>query len=106
MKTDYIGHDEAYKKRKAEGRPGWATAEVAQENIATLEEVLQAEYVPKSGKLLELGCGAGNITLWLAEKGYDVCGVDIAPTAIAWAQGKAKEHNIKAHFRVILKLAV
>lgn len=100
MRTHYIGHDELYKKRKADGEPGWATAKGIQENIALLEEALQAEYVPKTGKLLELGCGAGNLTLWLAEKGYDVYGVDISPTAIAWAQEKARECNIEADFWV------
>jgi len=62
--------------------------------------VLQADYVPKKGRLLELGCGAGNITLWLAGKGYDVCGVDIAPTAITWAKEKARELNLPADFQV------
>jgi len=100
MRTNYIGHDELYKKRKAEGKTGWDTAEQTQEFISTLEEVIRAEYVPKSGKLLELGCGAGNITLWFAGKGYEVYGVDIAPTAIAWAQEKAKEDSIKANFQV------
>lgn len=44
--------------------------------------------------------GAGEIALWLVEKGYEIYGVDIAPTAITWAQENAKEHNIKADFRV------
>jgi len=100
MRTNYIGHDNAYKKKKTEGMPGWATAEGIQENIACLKEVLRAKYVPKSGNLLELGCGAGNLTLWLAKKGYNAYGVDISPTAIAWAQEKAGERNIKADFRV------
>ena len=100
MKTNYGGHEGAYKKRKKDGRAGWDTAEGTQETIALLEKVLQAEYVPKSGKLLELGCGAGDITLWFAEKGYDIYGVDLAPTAIAWAQEKAEERNLQADFQV------
>jgi len=100
MRRNYIGHDEMYKKHKAEGKTGWDPAGEKQEFIATLEKVLRAEYVPKSGKLLELGCGAGNITLWFAEKGYKAYGVDIAPTAIAWAEEKAKEDNRKANFQV------
>jgi ubiquinone/menaquinone biosynthesis C-methylase UbiE len=100
MKTDYIIHDEVYQKHKAEGKSDWSTPEQIQEDIKILEKVLQAEYIPKSGKLLVLGCGAGEIALWLAEKGYEIYGVDIAPTAITWAQKKAKEHNIKADFRV------
>jgi len=100
MKTDYFGHDKAYKSRKNEGMPGWDSASQIKKNIATLENLFQDEGVPKKGKLLELGCGAGNSTLWLAEKGYDVSGVDISPTAIDWAREKALEKNMKAVFQV------
>jgi ubiquinone/menaquinone biosynthesis C-methylase UbiE len=99
-RTNYIGHDDAYKKRKAEGQPGWGWDKDYQRSETILEKVLQAEHVPKSGRLLELGCGAGNITLWLAEKGFEVYGVDIAPTAIEWAKEKAREQNLAADFRV------
>ncbi len=100
IKTHYIGHNKLYKKYKTQGRPGWDTSEMIRENMATLEKTLQADYVPKKGKLLELGCGAGNITLWLAQKGYEVYGLDIAPAAIKWAREKASKENIKADFRL------
>ena len=100
MKTCYIAHDELYRERRAEGRPGWQEAETLMETIAVLEDVFQAEHVPKSGRLLELGCGAGDLTLWLAGKGYDACGVDIAPFAIDWAREKGRERNIKSDFTV------
>ncbi len=100
MKTNYIGHDDGYKKRKAEGRAGWDTAEGYEESKVILEKWLQAEHVPKSGKLLEVGCGAGDIALWFAEQEYEVYGVDIASTAIEWAKEKAEERNLKADFRV------
>lgn len=107
MKTHYIGHDKVYKKRRAEGQQGWATAEQAEEYLAILTRELQPEYVPKSGKLLELGCGDGVNAIWLAERGYEVYGVDIAPTAIEWAKAKAKERNLNIDFQVgnVLDLA-
>jgi len=55
--------------------------------------------VPQKGKFLELGCGPGNVTLWAAGKGYEAYGVDISPCAIEWAEEKARENNIKTHFR-------
>lgn len=96
MKKNYIAHDELYKRLKAEGKPGWSTQEHIQEKIA---ECL-TEYAPRCGKLLELGCGDGEFSLKLAEKGFDIYGVDISPTAITWAQEKAKAYNVKADFRV------
>ena len=100
MKTSYISHDQVYRRQKAEGRPGWGDADIFRENVATLREALRRKYVPKTGRLLELGCGAGELTLWLAEEGYEVYGVDIAPTAIEWAREKAEELGIEADFRL------
>jgi 2-polyprenyl-3-methyl-5-hydroxy-6-metoxy-1,4-benzoquinol methylase len=100
MKTDYSSHDEVYKKLKAEGKFGWDAVEVTEDMISTLENLLIAKRIPESGKLLELGCGAGNISIWLAKKGYDVYGIDISPTAIEWAKEKAKENNIRINFKV------
>ncbi len=38
-------------------------------------------------RFLEMGCGAGPNLLWLAEKGINVSGVDISPTALELARG-------------------
>lgn len=100
METNYQGHDNVYRKLRAEGKEGWdPMPEITRETLTNLSEMLQAKYVLKIGKLLELGCGAGNITLYLAGRGYEVYGVDIAPTAIAWAQEKARQQNLKGDFR-------
>ncbi len=100
MKTNYAGHNAQYKKNKAEGKHGWdPTPEITQETITTLEKALGVGHAPQKGTLLELGCGAGNIGLWFAQKGYEVYGIDIAPTAIDWAKEKAKEQGLKADFR-------
>ena len=37
---------------------------------------------------LEVGCGTGTNVLWLAQRGFDVVGIDIAPAAIAMAKNK------------------
>jgi len=100
MKTDYFSHDSAYKHRKASGEPGWASSEEAEVFKRTLDNVFKAEYVPKKGRFLELGCGAGEMTLWFAEKGFEVHGIDISPTAIDWAKEKADKQNLKADFKV------
>jgi len=50
------------------------------------------------GDVLELGCGAGDNALFLAEVGYDVCGVDVAARAIAEAQAKALARELTAEF--------
>ncbi len=47
------------------------------------------------GKILDLGCGEGGLSLKLAEKGFDVTCVDISKTAINKIQREAKKRKIK-----------
>ena len=103
LKTDYLAEEARYQRLKTEGTPGWgpwASPEETEEILASLGNVLQADHAPKSGRTLVLGCGAGNFSLWLAKRGYEVCGVDLAPTAIAWARERAEEADLKIDFRV------
>ncbi len=40
------------------------------------------------GRALEVGCGTGTNALWLAGRGFDVLGVDVAPLAVEKARAK------------------
>ena len=108
MKTNYIGHEKVYRERLAGGARGWDVSVDGYEiHQAKLAKVLAMGFTPQSGKLLELGCGAGNIGLWFAQQGYSVAGIDIAPTAIELAQQRAEESELDAEFRTgsVLDLA-
>ena len=65
-----------------------------------VDNALHRKKMKNAGKLLELGCGAGNLALALADKGFDIYGIDISPTAILWAKEKKEEKNLKAEFKV------
>lgn len=54
-----------------------------------LAEVAQR---PLQGRVLVVGCGGGHDVAALAEKGLDVTGLDIAPTAIARARSNYPAH--------------
>jgi SAM-dependent methyltransferase len=49
----------------------------------------------KPGRAVVLGCGTGTNAIYLAEKGFDVTAIDIAPTALNLAEDKAKKANVK-----------
>jgi len=48
-----------------------------------------------SGKVLDLGCGSGGLSLDLAKKGFDVTCVDISKTAIKRIKEEAKKREIE-----------
>ncbi|HEY1804835.1 MAG TPA: class I SAM-dependent methyltransferase [Terracidiphilus sp.] len=56
--------------------------------------------VVKPGPTLEVGAGTGTNSIWMAERGFDVFGVDVAPLAIERAQAKAKDRTLGCRFAV------
>lgn len=44
--------------------------------------------IGERGRVLDVGCGNGNISLFLGQKGYQVKGIDISPEAIQVAKGR------------------
>jgi SAM-dependent methyltransferase len=98
--TDYLAHDAVYKQRQAAGSPGWELSEEPYNHRRRqIAERLASQNV-RSGTILEFGCGAGNIAVWLASLGYQATGVDISPTAVAWARNRARSANVPAEFLV------
>lgn len=52
----------------------------------------------KPCRAVDLGCGTGNYTRYLASKGFDVTGIDFAPEAIRIATGRAQQEGIPCRF--------
>jgi SAM-dependent methyltransferase len=53
-----------------------------------------------SGRIADLGCGTGENALFLASRGFEVVGLDAAPTAIERARAKAADRGLVATFVV------
>lgn len=51
----------------------------------------------RGGRALDLACGAGAVTLWLAAGGMDVLAVDVSPAAIALLDGAARSSGLSHH---------
>jgi tellurite methyltransferase len=52
-------------------------------------------FIPKESHVLDMGMGEGRNAVFLAQKGYEVTGVDISSVAIKKAQYLAKEYDVK-----------
>ncbi|OOE04998.1 SAM-dependent methyltransferase [Anoxybacillus kestanbolensis] len=49
-------------------------------------------------RLLDLGCGTGELAIRLSEKGFDVTGVDLSEQMLTIAQMKAEERGVNLSF--------
>jgi len=49
-------------------------------------------------RVVDLGCGTGNYSVYLAGQGFEATGIDISPTAVNIASEKAREKQSRAEF--------
>ena len=52
-------------------------------------------------RALDVGCGSGNYSIYLARQGFDVVGIDYSPEAIQIAQQRAHDANVSVRFQVV-----
>jgi SAM-dependent methyltransferase len=53
------------------------------------------------GKALEVGCGTGTNSIWLARQGFSVLGIDIAQTAIDLANKNNNDKSLSCEFALL-----
>jgi len=74
-------------------RPGWDVGRPSRHLVEAIEK-----GTLKPGRAVVLGCGTGTNAIYLAEHGFDVTGVDIAPTALIRAKAKAAEAGVQSQW--------
>lgn len=82
--------DEAYTQ-------GWAPWDIGRPQPVFVRLADAGEFV---SPVLDSGCGTGEHALLLAERGLEVLGVDVAPTAIGLAREKAAQRGLSVEFEV------
>jgi SAM-dependent methyltransferase len=100
LDTDYPSHDAEYRRRRQRGLPGWDDATSLQQTLTCFDDFLSDAHLPPAAAMLEFGCGAGDLMLYWARRGFRVAGIDISPFAIDWAREKAAAAGIHADFFV------
>jgi SAM-dependent methyltransferase len=84
----------------ASGQLPWDTGE---------PEPLLVEFVSSGvvtpGRTLEIGAGTGTNAIWLAERGFDVLGVDVSPLAVERAEAKMAGRALRCRFAALDFLA-
>ncbi len=76
------------------GRPPWDTGISPPE----LVRVVEGDQALPAGKALDLGCGTGTNSIYLAQHGWDVSGVDFTARALERASEKAARAGVMVKF--------
>jgi SAM-dependent methyltransferase len=67
---------------------------------ATVESMLETIRLPAGANFLDVGCGSGWTSLFLAEAGYEVIGYDLVPANVELARRRAERWESSARFEV------
>jgi 2-polyprenyl-3-methyl-5-hydroxy-6-metoxy-1,4-benzoquinol methylase len=96
-------YDAEYRRLKQAGLQGWAGSQHGRNLVRladTLDRLERENFVRPPARALELGCGNGmSSSLLMARRGYEVHGIDISETAIAWARERFAESALSGSFR-------
>jgi 2-polyprenyl-3-methyl-5-hydroxy-6-metoxy-1,4-benzoquinol methylase len=70
-----------------------------QAEVDFIEGILRDYSIKKVKTILDCGCGTGGHAIALAEKGFNITGIDLAPGMLRHARQRAREEGLKIHFR-------
>jgi len=84
---------EHWENRYLEGNIPWDSGHPSTELVRVLDEERIAPC-----PAIDLGCGTGSNTIYLADRGFEATGFDLSPTAIERAEGKQANAVVKARF--------
>ncbi len=79
-------------------KPGaiWTRTEAPGE----LVELIETEKI-KPCKSIDIGCGEGYYSIYLASKGFDITGIDLSEMAIQYAKENATSRRVNVHFEIM-----
>ena len=76
-------YDEFWKKRS--GKRGEKSRLRSLQRARIVEKLLPPTVRERGGRLLDAGCGRGDVAAYFAARGFRVLGLDASPTAAAMA---------------------
>jgi SAM-dependent methyltransferase len=66
--------------------------------LRRLKELLEGPQAPRPGRALDLGCGMGRGSIYLAQLGWQVTGIDAVERALKVARLRAERAGVKPKF--------
>lgn len=86
-----------WEKEYSKETPHWAEDRDPSEFVQDFAVELKKR---KAKSVLEIGCGNGRDSIFLAKAGFDVTAVDVAPSAIELAEANIKKAEVKVRTKV------
>ena len=88
--------EKRFRKRYESGNTPW---DAGQPDFNLIETVTKNPIL--SCKALDVGCGTGDNSIWLAQNGFQVIGTDISDIAIEKAKEKAFKAGVTCDFILV-----
>jgi SAM-dependent methyltransferase len=66
--------------------------------LRRLKELMEGPHAPRPGRALDLGCGMGRGSIYLAQLGWQVTGIDAVERALKVARLRAERAGVTAEF--------
>jgi SAM-dependent methyltransferase len=88
--------EDRYRRRYKSGDTPW---DVGKPDFNLIEVVTQ-KPIP-SCKVLDIGCGTGDNSVWLAQNHFQVTGTDTSDIALEKAKDKASKANVECNFMLV-----
>lgn len=63
-----------------------------------LQDLIEGPAALPAGSVIDVGCGTGDSSIYLARHGWQVTGVDIVAKALKQARAKAAAHHVQVNF--------
>jgi SAM-dependent methyltransferase len=96
----------------------WASASTPDETAREVEGIIQLLGLPERASILDLCCGYGRIAIPLAQRGYQVTGLDLSETLLAkactdasaagvdvrWAHADMRQIPFEAEFDAVINI--
>ena len=87
-------HDQVYRARHRKGIQGWDE----QFDPHDLDLLLASRYAPPPGRLLDLGCGGGETSVYFAQRAFEVTALEFSPAALNLARQNAENAGVSVAF--------
>lgn len=97
-KWSHVRHQARWERKWArpDYKPFWRTEEPQKEFV----EAIQTGWLPKEGWIYDIGCGAGESSRWLIERGLRIFGLDFSAVAIEICRRAAGDTD-RSRFEVV-----